>query len=167
MHDGQSDGKALLHAHRVLGKELFVFVRQADQRQRVLHCMAAGHAAQRGEDTKVFGPGQVGVEARRFNEAADAGQQRALVARERRSPQAHAPGCRPRQPQQQFHRCGFARPVAAKQAVDAAAAHMQADIGDALVCAVLFGQVFSLDDKVIHIVFPPSPSAYHRNLAST
>ena len=124
MHDGQCDGKTLLHAQRILGKQLFVPVRQVDDFQRSLDVFGAFESSQIGKNLKIFRPCKVRVKSRRFNQGADARQNAFFVAEKRFAENFHIAGRRSGKTQQHPHGGGFSGTVPAQQAIDTPFPHM-------------------------------------------
>ena len=150
VHHCQGDGQPLFHAQGVLGVAFLVPVRQVHQLQRPFDVVGALEAPEPGEDLQVLGSGQVGVEPRGLDEAADAGQDALLVSLQRPSEDRHCAGCGGGQPQEHLHGGGLARPVAPQESVDAALLHMEIQVRDADLFPVALGQAFGFDDTVAH-----------------
>ena len=128
VHHGQSDGKTLLHAQGVLGKQFFIPVRQIDDFQSVFDKSGAFQAPQVGKNPKVFRSCQIRIKTRRFDQRADAGQDFLFAAAKRPAPDFYFAGGRGRKAQQHPHGGGFSGAVAAQQSVDAPFLHMDGQI---------------------------------------
>ena len=150
VHHRQGDGQPLFHAQGVLGVAFLVPVGQVHQLQRPFDIVGAFEAPEPGEDLQVFCAGQVGVEPRGLDEAADAGQDALLVPLQRPAEDGHCAGCGGGQPQEHLHGGGLARPVAPQEAVDAPLLHMEIQVGDADLLPIPFGQALGFDDTVAH-----------------
>ena len=98
VHHRQGDGQPLFHAQGVLGVAFLVPVRQVHQLQRAFDVVGTLEAPEPGEDLQVFCAGQVGVESRGLDEAADAGQDALLVPLQRPAEEGHCAGCGGGQP---------------------------------------------------------------------
>ena len=172
MHDGKGDGQPLFHAEGILGKQLFISVRQAHQIQRVLQRAAVRDSPQSGKNAQVFRGGQIRIKSGGLDQAADPGQQLFFICPQRLSPDQHLPGGGLCQPQQHFHGCGLSGPVSAKQAVDTPFPNVDIQIGDAFLRSVLFGKMFCFNYILSHFfetsfitaILPRQPC---RNLVKT
>ena len=68
MHNGVGNPQPLFHAQRILPKELFVLIGQSHHLQGVLYCVRADRSPQLGENFQIFGPCQIGIETRCFDD---------------------------------------------------------------------------------------------------
>ena len=150
VHHSQGNGQTLFHAQGVLGKELLIPIRQAHQLQGAFDGALIFQPPQSGEDTEILRCGQIGIKAGGLDQTADAGQQFLLVTHQRLPPDGHVPGSGLGQAQQHFHSGGLSGSVPAQQTVDAAPLNMDVQLRYALLCPVLFGQLFRFNDYFAH-----------------
>ena len=150
MHDRQSNRQPLFHAQGVLGEKFFVPVGQAHQFQGALDGVLVFQPPQGGENAQILRPRQIGIEARGLDQAADAGQQRLLVARQGLSPDRHFPGGGLGQTQQHLHGGGFSGSVPTQQTIDAASLNMDVQLCHALLRPILLGQVICFNNIFAH-----------------
>ena len=155
VHDSQCDGKTLLHAQRILGKQLFVPVRQVDNFQRSLDIFGAFETSQIGKNPKIFRCRQIRIKPRRLNQGADTGQDVFFVAAKRFAENLHIAGRWCGKAQQHPHGGGFPGSVAAQQAVDTPFPHMDGQIGHAVLLSVCFGKATGFDNIIAHVRIPP------------
>ena len=80
MHNGVGNPQTLFHAQRILPKELFVLIGQSHHLQGMLHCVRTDRSPQLSEDFQIFGPCQIGIETRCFDDGTNTLKDTALSA---------------------------------------------------------------------------------------
>ena len=155
MHDSQCDGKTLLHAQRILGKQLFVPVRKVDNLQRAFDVFGAFESPQIGKNLKIFCSRQVRIKPRRLDQRTNTRQDVFFVAAKRFAENLHIAGRWSGKTQQHPHGGGFPGSVTAQQAVDTPFSHMDGQIGYTVLFPVCFGKATGFDNIIAHVRIPP------------
>ena len=155
VHDSQCDGKTLLHAQRILGKQLFVPVRKVDNLQRAFDVFGAFESPQIGKKSEdfLFPSGSDKTQVLRSENQYEAGC--FFVAAKRFAENLHIAGRWSGKTQQHPHGGGFPGSVTAQQAVDTPFSHMDGQIGYTVLFPVCFGKATGFDNIIAHVRIPP------------
>ena len=150
VHHRKGDRQPLLHAERILGKQLFIPIGKSNQVQGVFDRVTAGYAPQGGKDAQILRRRQIRIKTGGFNQAADPGQHFLFISPKGLSPEFDFPGRWFRQSQKHFHGRCLSGSVSSEQTVDPALFYMDIQVRNAFLRAVLFGKMSGFNDKFVH-----------------
>ena len=145
----QRPGKAqaLLHSQRILFCQPVAKLSQPYQFQSIFH-ISFRQSQNAADNVKIFPPGEIRVERRRFDERADLFENGNPIIRELLPINSKAALCRRGQAQQHFHGRRFPRTVGAEKTINAALANMKRNMIDRSEVLIFLGQLFRCNDIV-------------------